>query len=111
MATESVTQERTLARRSNPFAAWTLAAGGVLFVIAGSVHPNEDRPELSMAQQVRVMYEDPAWYPAHAAMFAGMVLITLGLAALVRDPRVAIISFTGSKGVGLDIIKASVFSP
>jgi RHH-type proline utilization regulon transcriptional repressor/proline dehydrogenase/delta 1-pyrroline-5-carboxylate dehydrogenase len=28
-------------------------------------------------------------------------------ATLVRDPRVAIIAFTGSKAVGLDIVQAS----
>jgi RHH-type proline utilization regulon transcriptional repressor/proline dehydrogenase/delta 1-pyrroline-5-carboxylate dehydrogenase len=32
-------------------------------------------------------------------------------AALVRDPRVAIIAFTGSKAVGLDIIKAASITP
>ncbi len=32
-------------------------------------------------------------------------------AALVRDPRVALIAFTGSKAVGLDIIKAAGFTP
>src|SRR5688572_17667453 len=77
MATEIVTQERAPARRTNPLTAWSLAAGGVLFVVGGAMHPAEDRPELSMAQQLRFMYEDPAWYPAHSAMFAGMVLITV----------------------------------
>ncbi len=32
-------------------------------------------------------------------------------AALVRDPRVAVIAFTGSKAVGLDIIKAAGVTP
>jgi len=32
-------------------------------------------------------------------------------AALVRDPRIALIAFTGSKSVGLDIIKASGVTP
>jgi RHH-type proline utilization regulon transcriptional repressor/proline dehydrogenase/delta 1-pyrroline-5-carboxylate dehydrogenase len=32
-------------------------------------------------------------------------------AALVRDPRVALIAFTGSKAVGLDIIKAAAVTP
>ena len=32
-------------------------------------------------------------------------------AALVRDPRVAVIAFTGSKAVGLDIIKAAGHTP
>jgi len=35
---------------------------------------------------------------------------TIG-AALVRDPRVAVIAFTGSKAVGLDIIKAAGITP
>jgi hypothetical protein len=89
MTTELVTQERASARRTNPLTAWSLAAGGVLFVVGGAMHPAEDRPELSMAQQLRFMYEDPAWYPAHSAMFAGMVLITVALAALTRDPAIA----------------------
>jgi RHH-type proline utilization regulon transcriptional repressor/proline dehydrogenase/delta 1-pyrroline-5-carboxylate dehydrogenase len=32
-------------------------------------------------------------------------------AALVRDPRIALIAFTGSKAVGLDIIKAAGITP
>ncbi|MHC4908611.1 MAG: proline dehydrogenase family protein [Planctomycetota bacterium] len=32
-------------------------------------------------------------------------------AALVRDPRIAVIAFTGSKAVGLDIIKAAGITP
>ncbi|HEU5107616.1 MAG TPA: hypothetical protein VFT95_03485 [Micromonosporaceae bacterium] len=89
MATQTVTRERTPAHRTNPLTAWLLAAGGVLFVAGGAMHPTDDRPDLSMAQQLKVMYEDPAWYPGHAAMFVGMVLITVALAALTRDPRVA----------------------
>jgi hypothetical protein len=89
MAPETVTQERASARRTNPLTAWSLAVGGALFVVGGSMHPTEDRPDLSMAQQLKVMYEDPAWYPGHVAMFVGMVLITVALAALVRDPRIA----------------------
>jgi hypothetical protein len=89
MATVPVTSGRALARRTNPLTAWSLTAGGLLFLVGGAMHPNEDRPELSMAQQLRVMYEDPAWYPAHTAMFIGMVLITVALFALVRDSGIA----------------------
>jgi len=32
-------------------------------------------------------------------------------AALVRDPRISLIAFTGSKAVGLDIIQAAAFTP
>ena len=91
MATEIVTQERAPARRINPLAAWSLAAGGALFVVGGAMHPTDDRPDLSMAQQLKVMYEDPMWYPGHAAMFVGMVLITAALAALVRAPGIAVV--------------------
>jgi len=89
MATEIVAPERAPVRRTKPLTAWTLAAGGALFVVGGSMHPTDDRPDLSMAQQLKVMYEDPAWYPGHAAMFVGMALITAALAALARDPRIA----------------------
>jgi hypothetical protein len=89
MATGIVTQEQASARRTNLLTAWTLIAGGALFVVGGSLHPTDDRPDLSMAQQLRVMYEDPSWYPGHAAMFVGMVLITVALLALRRDPGIA----------------------
>jgi hypothetical protein len=87
MATAPVTRERALARRTNPLTAWSLAAGGALFLVGGALHPTDDHPELSMAQQLRTMYEDPIWYPGHGAMFAGMVLITAALFAFARDPR------------------------
>jgi hypothetical protein len=89
MATGIVTQKQTSARRTNPLTAWSLAAGGALFVVGGAMHPTDDLPDLSMAQQLKVMYEDPMWYPGHAAMFVGMVLMTAALAALVRDPGIA----------------------
>lgn len=89
MATEIVNQQRATARRTNPLTAWSLAAGGALFVAGGALHPTDDQHDLSMAQQLKIMYEDPSWYPGHAAMFAGMVLITVALVALVRDPGIA----------------------
>lgn len=88
MAAISMTQERALARRTNPLTAWSLVAGGVLFSVGGAVHPNEDLPDASVAQQLRAMYEDPAWYPAHGAMFVGMLLITAALFALTRAPGI-----------------------
>jgi hypothetical protein len=89
MATVPMTAPPALARRTSPFAAWTLAVGGVLFLIGGALHPTEDLPGASMAQQLRAMYQEPIWYPAHGTMFVGMVLVTVALFALVRDARVA----------------------
>jgi hypothetical protein len=88
MATTPMTQERALARRTNPAAVWSLVVGGVLFLIGGALHPNEDLPDISMAQQLRAMYEDGAWYPAHGAMFLGMILITVALYGLWRDSAI-----------------------
>jgi len=48
--------------------------------------------------------------PAHVLHFCPAPGETTG-AALVRDPRVAVIAFTGSKAVGLDIIRAAGVTP
>jgi len=48
--------------------------------------------------------------PADALQFCPAPGETTG-AALVRDPRVSVLAFTGSKAVGLDIIKAAGITP
>lgn len=48
--------------------------------------------------------------PKDALAFCAGLGETVG-AALVRDPRIALIAFTGSKGVGLDIVEASGRTP
>ena len=74
MPTVPMTLEGAPARRTRQLVGWLLAAGGALFLAGGLIHPNDDLPGASMAEQLRVMYEDPTWYPAHAAMFLGTAL-------------------------------------
>jgi hypothetical protein len=120
MAAVPMTQERAHVRRTNPLPAWSLAAGGVLFSVGGAMHPNEDLPDASVAQQLRAMYEDPAWYPAHGAMFLGMLLITAALFALIRNPNItsvprartatmvtAVASAVGTVGALLHLVAAT----
>ena len=57
---------------------------------------------------VDLLYE--AGCPAPALQFVPGKGETVG-AALVRDPRVSLIAFTGSKAVGLDIIQAAGVTP
>jgi hypothetical protein len=69
MATEIVTRERASARRINPSPAWSLAVGGALFVVGGSMLPTDDLPDLSMAQQLKASphhYVTPASPVCHA---------------------------------------------
>ncbi|MFE9644292.1 hypothetical protein ACFYO0_09180 [Streptomyces sp. NPDC006365] len=110
MASVPVTQKPALARRTNLLTAWSLVTGGVFFLVGGAMHPTEDLPDLSMAQQLRAMYEDPAWYPGHGAMFIGMVLITAALFALDRDPRIANVprARTATRVTALTSIAATV---
>jgi len=84
MSSATTTETRVPARRTVPPAGWLLPAGGLFFLAGGMFHPNEDRPELGMAQQMRVMYEDSAWYPAHTLMAVGAFLLAAALVALVR---------------------------
>jgi hypothetical protein len=53
------------------------------------MHPKEDPPGVSVKEHMRVMFEDPAWYPAHVVLFVGMVLIAASLVALVRGRSLA----------------------
>ncbi len=70
--------------------------------------PAEQTPGIAKVM-VDLLHE--AGCPRDALQFCPAPGETTG-AALVRDPRVAVIAFTGSKAVGLDIIKAAgVTSP
>ena len=53
---------------------------------------------------------DKAGLPKDAAQLVAGPGETIG-AQLVRDPRVAVVAFTGSKAVGLDIIRAAAETP
>ncbi|MDX9910901.1 MAG: proline dehydrogenase family protein [Phycisphaerales bacterium] len=74
------------------------------------VKPAEQTPHI--AALMAKMFHDalrevaPGIHPEHTLRFLPGRGETVG-AALVRDPRTAIIAFTGSKAVGLDIIRAA----
>lgn len=68
---------------------WTLLAGGAAFFVGGSMHPKQDPPGVSVKEHLRVMFEDPGWYPAHALMLVGIALIAVALVALARSRSLA----------------------
>ena len=72
-----------------PLPAAALVAGGALFFLGGALHPHEDPPGLTLEEHLRVMFEDPAWYPAHAVLLAGMALMAVALVALARGRALA----------------------
>jgi RHH-type proline utilization regulon transcriptional repressor/proline dehydrogenase/delta 1-pyrroline-5-carboxylate dehydrogenase len=67
------------------------------------VKPAEQTPSIARAM-CEILWRAGA--PREALQFVAGPGETVG-ATLVRDPRVAIIAFTGSKAVGLDIVQAS----
>jgi RHH-type proline utilization regulon transcriptional repressor/proline dehydrogenase/delta 1-pyrroline-5-carboxylate dehydrogenase len=71
------------------------------------VKPAEQTPGIARAM-AEILWE--AGVPREALQFLAGQGETVG-AALVRDPRVALIAFTGSKAVGLDIIEAAGHTP
>lgn len=66
-----------------------LAAGGAAFFVGGGMHPKEDPPGASAQEHLRAMYKDGNWYPGHAVLLIGMVLIAAALLALVRNGALA----------------------
>ena len=75
--------------RTRPLVAWSLLAGGAIFFVGGAMHPEEDPPDVSLKEHLRVMYEDGNWYPGHALILIGMVLMAAALVALVRSGALA----------------------
>jgi len=71
------------------------------------VKPAEQTPGIASIM-ADILYE--AGVPKDVMQFCPAPGETTG-AALVRDPRVALIAFTGSKAVGLDIVKAAGVTP
>lgn len=53
------------------------------------MHPGEDPPGISLQEHLRLMFVDPAWYPSHALLLAGMVLVAASLVVLVRGDTLA----------------------
>ena len=81
-----------IAPRSAPRVAGGLIVGGMLFFVAGGMHPSDDPPGLSLKGHLLLLYEDPGWYPSHALLLAGMALIAASLIALVRGRTLAALS-------------------
>ena len=122
MSTMQQTESNIHARRSgraSPPAGWVLLAGGVAFFIGGSMHPGDDPPGLTLKEHLHLLYTDPAWYPSHAVLLVGMVLMAAALVALVRngtltDPRVQKVgavaagaAVLGALGMLLHLVAAS----
>lgn len=84
MTATAVTEARQLAARTNPLVGWVLLAGGVFWLVGGPMHPREDPPGVSAKEHLRIMFEDPNWYPAHTILLIGVALIAAALVALAR---------------------------
>jgi uncharacterized membrane protein (GlpM family) len=84
MATMLETAEAHRARHVSPLVGWGLVTGGAFFFVGGSMHPKQDPPDVTVTEHLRIMYEDPAWYPSHALWLVGIALIAASLVALVR---------------------------
>src|SRR5262249_34800813 len=88
MTTSSMTRGPAT-RRSAQFVGWGLLVGGAFFFTGGSMHPKEDPPGVSLKEHLRVMYEDPVWYPSHTVLLIGMMLIAASLVVLARGRSLA----------------------
>ncbi|GII33494.1 hypothetical protein [Planotetraspora mira] len=88
MSTWSTTQEPTVTRPSR-LVGWGLLAGGAFFLAGGPLHPKEDPEGVSLKEHLRLMYEDPAWYPSQAILLVGVALIAASLVALARGRSLA----------------------
>ncbi len=89
MSNVQQTDENVHAHHASPLVEWGLLTGGALFFIGGSMHPGEDPPGLSTLEHLRLMFLDPSWYPSHALLLVGMVLIAASLFGLVRSRSLA----------------------
>ncbi|MEP7055792.1 MAG: hypothetical protein ABI912_11140 [Actinomycetota bacterium] len=102
MSTVLATEARRVIRGTSPLISWALLAGGVFFLVGGPMHPKEDPPGVSAKEHLRVMYEDKLWFPGHAVLLVGMVLIAVALVALARSR-----SLSGVPGVRLWVVVAA----
>ncbi len=89
MSTTQEINKHARDRRASPIVGWGLLAGGALFFIGGSMHPKEDPPDVTVLEHLRIMFENPAWYPSHAVLLVGMVLLAVSLIALLRGGTLA----------------------
>lgn len=89
MSTDRMVEREVRPRRTSHLVGWGLLAGGAIFFVGGAMHPKEDPPGVSAKEHLRVMYVDPAWYPAHALLLIGMLLIAATLVAVARRGTLA----------------------
>jgi hypothetical protein len=80
----SATTTTDVARRTRPLVAAGLIVGGVIFFVGGPMHPKEDPPGVTVKEHMRLMFEDPSWYPAHTVLFVGIAVLAVSLVALVH---------------------------
>ncbi|MEO7422025.1 MAG: hypothetical protein ABIU87_06490 [Ornithinibacter sp.] len=57
----------------------------MIFFVGGSMHPKEDPAGVTVKEHLHAMYVDPLWYPGHAVLLIGTVLITVALVVLARS--------------------------
>ena len=114
------TEARSTAGRARPVVGWGLLAGGVIFFAGGGMHPKEDPPGVSLKEHLRIMFDNPAWYPAHTVILVGMAVLAAALVVLVRGhtladvPRLqvvakvaAVASVAGAAGMVLHLAAAT----
>lgn len=89
MTAKQLAEHQVRFDRTSPLVAWGLVSGGVLFFVGGAMHPTEDPPGVTRHEVLRLMFVDPAWYPAHSLILVGSVLIAASLVTLVRDRTLA----------------------
>lgn len=75
--------------RISPPVPWAVIAGGVIFFVGGAMHPEEHPPDVTVKEQLRVMYEDGNWYASHTLQLMGVVLVAVALVALARSGALA----------------------
>jgi hypothetical protein len=87
MSSVSEIEQRVV--RRDPVVGWGLLAGGALFFAGGSLHPKDDPDGVALKELLRVMFENPAWYPSHIVATAGMAVIAVALVVLARGRSLA----------------------
>lgn len=89
MSTVEQNETNVRERRTNSLVAWGLLAGGASYFAGGSMHPGQDPPGLSVKEHLLLLYKDPSWYPSHALLMVGTVLIAASLVAIARGKTFA----------------------
>jgi len=80
-----ITAEPTTSRQAGSRVwPWAFAAGGVVFLIGGALHPDEDS-SLPEAEATAGLIGAPTWIPAHALLLIGSLGFAIGLFALARS--------------------------